>query len=195
MIRELLLIACLPAALRAQETKDIPPEVRVGLEMGRVAATLPAERTLTGPLLGVLTQVDFSNHLGAGLDVIWLRSGVEDPADGAPSGPPPAARPEYVMTDLAARLSWRVRTGSRSVVGATLSAGGWLGWRTGGTFRSSEVRRADFGNLWGLALFGDLGRARLQLSLRAYHGERPLWDGGPTQRAAPAVLGFAYRVR
>ena len=60
---------------------------------------------------------------------------------------------------------------------------------------AAAVRRFDFGHVWGVSLFAVRDRVQLDLGLRAYHGERAIWNGADKQRGIRALVGVAYRVR
>jgi hypothetical protein len=196
MIRSLLLLLLLlvlalaPAPLGAQQAF-------VGVQVGRNSAQIAGDRTRSGPAVGVFGQVDLSEHVGVGSHVTWLRSAVEDEVEPWNSAPSAVAEPEYLVTDLVGRLSWRggAITPMDLTLGATVSGGGWLGVRTGGSFVADAPRRADFGHVWGVSLFAIQGRVKVALSVRAYHGEREVWEGGPRQRGSPAFLAVGYRIR
>ncbi|MGD8322673.1 MAG: hypothetical protein PVJ02_19640 [Gemmatimonadota bacterium] len=189
MIRSIVLLALFPAVLAAQETY-------VGMQIGRNAVDLLHHGTRTGLAAGLFTEVDLNDHVGVGWEVTWLRSAVEEPLDPWNSRWPNTADPEYLTTDLVGRLSWRVPAPLPFdlAVGATVVGGGWLGYRTGGSYADAALRRADFGHVWGVAFFAERGRLKVEASARSYHGEREVWDGGPTQRGSPAFIGVAYRI-
>ncbi len=190
MLRALLFLALFPAIVSAQDTY-------LGLRFGRNVAQLPDGGTRSGPAIGVFTQVDISDHLGVGWDVGWMRSAVLDSVQPWRSEMWSVARPEYVTTDLVARLSssHSFDLSSPTTVGVTLSGGGWLGARTGGQFVVAHPTTFDFGHVWGVSFFVARGALKLEASMRAYHGEREVWKGGFQQRGAPALIGIAYRVR
>ena len=189
MNRALLLVALLPASLSAQDTY-------VGVRAGRNMAQLPWDRMRSGPAIGVFTQTRVSEHVGLEWGVDWMRSAVGD-LDPSSVSPPPVGQPEYLTTDLVARIS-AARSffdAFRITLGAAAFGGGWLGGRIGGHLRAADPRRLDFGQAWGVSLFAIRKAVKLEASLRAYHGEREIWEGGPRQRGSRALIGIAYRIR
>jgi len=189
MIRVLLFLGLCPACLAAQNTW-------VGLRVGRNIADLQGDRTRSGAALGVFTQTRVSGHVDLEWGVDWMRSAVDglEPSSPAPSS---VGEPEYLTTNLTARVSAArsFSDASRITLGAAAFGGGWLGMRSGGHVPGADPRRLDFGQVWGVSVFAARAAVKLEASLRAYHGEREVWVGGPRQRGARALIGIAYRVR
>ncbi len=190
MFRALLCLAFCPAMLSAQNAY-------VGVRAGQNVAQLPDNGTRSGPAIGIFTQVDLSEQLGLGWDVGWMRSAVLDSVEPWRSEMWSVARPEYMLTDLVARLSLShsFLRSSPTTLGVTISGGGWLGARTGGHFVAANPSVLDFGHVWGVSFFVARRALKLEATLRAYHGQRGIWKGGPQQRGSPALIGIAYRVR
>ena len=189
MIRVLLFLGLCPALLSAQDTY-------VGIRAGRNVAQVDDELTRSGLVVGAFAQASVSRHIGLEWSVDWMRSAVED-FDMTSVAPPPPVEPAYLTTSLVARVAT-----SRSffdafpvTLGAAASGGGWLGARSGGDANAGELRRFDFGQVWGVSVFGIRGAVKLEVALHAYHGEREVWDRGPRQRGSRALLGIAYRIR
>lgn len=189
MMRSLLFLVLFPTFLQAQEAY-------IGIRAGRNVAQLPQDRTRSGPTLSVFTEIGVSEHVGVGWEVSWLRAAVADdrPPSGATS--PGIAEPEYLTTDLVGRLSWSTThlAPFHLRLGATVVGGGWLGLRTGGSVTETALARTDFGQLWGVSCFATHRAVKLELGIRAYHGEQAVWESGPRQQGSLIFIGVGVRI-